>query len=171
MERALRDTEEIVNGFLAFPERTQVPLTDLRTDPFRFEAAEPEKAPAEVQQEQARLMRLKAQEAARTAAAQLRVDFVMIGRGGRQGSAMINGHAMRVGESNDGFTLEEVRSQAVIVRQGEFRFVVPIASIGGGTGQAGNAGGGIAPPVSPPASATAVEVPPVPGSQEGNAGK
>src|SRR5688500_4749208 len=45
MESLLRNTEKVVQQFLAYPSMTQVPLSDLRANPFRLRPERPENAP------------------------------------------------------------------------------------------------------------------------------
>src|SRR5205814_8487455 len=39
MEQMLKDTEKVVKQFLEYPSTNQIPLSDLKTNPFRFAAA------------------------------------------------------------------------------------------------------------------------------------
>lgn len=120
IEQMLHNTEQVVKQFLTYPSMTQVPLADLHTNPFRFAA------PAAPDAETAVLEAKKAREALRTkamkSAQSLRVDSIMLGKSGTGGSAIINGIPVKAGGEVEGFTVEEVRQNSVVIHDANFRF-------------------------------------------------
>ncbi|MCS7032629.1 MAG: general secretion pathway protein GspB [Phycisphaerae bacterium] len=118
MEKALRETEQVVKRFLEYPSTTQVPLTELRTNPFRKQSEQPASAPtsdlaAKRRREEERQAILKAVQG-------LQLQSVM--SGGSQRACMINNTLVKEGQTVEGFTLEKIASDAVIVRNGPYRF-------------------------------------------------
>jgi hypothetical protein len=118
MEKALRDTELVVKRFVEYPSTTQVPLNELRTNPFRKSADEPADAPqtdfsAKRKKEEERLAILKAVQG-------LQLQSVM--SGGSQRACMINNTLVKEGQTIEGFTLEKINAGAVIVKNGTYRF-------------------------------------------------
>jgi hypothetical protein len=116
MEQMLRNTEQVVRQFLAYPTMTQVPLKDLSTNPFRFKAPEPE-TPSAVD---VRKQRDELRQRAIKSVSSLRVESIMTGGGG--GTAIINGVVVRPGDSVEGFRIEEIKVASVVVRDENFRF-------------------------------------------------
>lgn len=121
MEQMLRNTEAVVQQFLTYPSVTQVPLEELKTNPFRL--MEPE--PAKAAEPDDRRRREEARNRALKAVAELRVESVMTNASG--GSAIINGRFVRPGDEVDGFVVEAIRTGSVIVRDDRFRFELKLA--------------------------------------------
>lgn len=118
MEKMLRDTEMVVRQFTEYPSMTQVPLSELRTNPFRSAPAPEEQTPAvEVKRQ-----RDDQRQRALKAVGELEIESIMIGRNGRSGTAIINGKFVRPGDTVDGFTVEDIRPGSVIVKDDTFRF-------------------------------------------------
>jgi preprotein translocase subunit SecG len=120
MKDMLKDTEKVVQQFLTSPGKKQVPVGDLQTNPFRVAAVEEEEeaAPAvdpnasKKQQEERRLAVLKSARA-------LNLQFVM---SGKRKTCMINNTVYREGQNVDGFKVEQITADAVVVRKDDARF-------------------------------------------------
>jgi hypothetical protein len=118
MESLLRNTEKIVQQFLAYPSMTQVPLSDLRTNPFRLRPARPENAPVNDaaerrKREEERVAMLKAVQS-------LRLQSIMYSE--TRKACMINDTMYREGDQANDFTIEKVTQTSVIVKSGVYRF-------------------------------------------------
>lgn len=134
IEQLLDDTEQVVQQFLTYPSTTQVPLSDLKTNPFEFEAKPVEGA----EEDEALATRRAAEEAERLAATQreqalraarlVRVSSI-ISVGG-EARCVIDHRMYRVGEQVfvDGvsFQVTEVEKTHVMLRTGEHRFQLPV---------------------------------------------
>jgi hypothetical protein len=120
MKDLLHNTEKAVEQFKASPVKTQVPVGDLQTNPFRLADEKPDGA--EVPLDKLAAEKKAAEEKAATlkAAQTLNVQFVM--SGGKRKSCMINNAVYREGQTVGGFTVESINPGAVIVRKGETRF-------------------------------------------------
>jgi hypothetical protein len=121
MEQMLKNTENVVKQFLAYPSMTQVPLADLRTNPFRF-------APPETQQNsdnENRRLKDEARNRAIRAVSELQVESIMTSSSG--GTAIVNGKFVRPGDQIEGFRVEAIRAGSVIVRDEQFRFELRLA--------------------------------------------
>lgn len=118
MEKALRDTEAVVKKFLDYPSTTQVPLHELRTNPFRRLIDEP----ADVPQSDVVQKRRKEEErqAVIKAVGNLQLQSVMAG--GAQKACMINNMLIKEGQTVEQFTVEKITPNGVIVKNGQYRF-------------------------------------------------
>jgi hypothetical protein len=119
MEKLLRNTEKVVQQFVKYPSVTQVPLGDLRTNPFRQHALtakseEPtSEAMAKKQREEQRLANLKAVQ-------MLQVQSIMCSE--TRKACMINNTLYREGGQVDNFIIEKISPSSVIVKNGLDRF-------------------------------------------------
>jgi hypothetical protein len=118
METMLRSTEKVVQQFLTYPSMTQVPLSDLRTNPFRLRAAKPENAPTSDaaerrKREEERVAMLKAVQS-------LQLQSIMYSD--TRKACMINDTMYREGQNINDFTIEKVTQTSVIVKNGVYRF-------------------------------------------------
>jgi hypothetical protein len=118
MEQLLKNTERVVQQFLAYPSMTQVPLADLRTNPFRFKApraanAAPDDAADKRRREEERVAMLKAVQG-------LQLQSIMYSENRR--ACMINNSLFREGQSVDQFTVETITASSVVVKNGPYRF-------------------------------------------------
>jgi hypothetical protein len=117
MRKMLQDTEKVVQQFRTQAGETQVPLTQLKANPFMREKPRPkaDDAAAEVARVKAELV-AKATEAV----SELRLQTI-IHKDPKKASCMINQRLLRKGDKipvSDGkitFTIEEIRSDAVTV--------------------------------------------------------
>ena len=120
MKDMLKDTGKVVQQFISSPGKKQVPISELQTNPFRVAAAEPEAAVddggSKRQQEEQRAATKKAAEA-------LSLQFVM---SGKKKSCMINNTIYREGQSVEGFKVESISPDTVIIRKDDARFALQI---------------------------------------------
>jgi hypothetical protein len=119
MEGMLRNTQKVVQQFLNYPSLTQIPLSDLRTNPFRVK---PEKLNNDGSLSEAAAKRKLEEErvAALTAVQRLVLQSIMFG--GSRRACMVNGAMYTEGQTIEGFTIEKVNQTSVIVKQGPYRF-------------------------------------------------
>lgn len=116
MKTLLKDTEKVVQEFLAYPSKKQIALESLQTNPFRFSVekqADPEAEKARVEKE--RLEKLAA-EKAEIAKSVAKLQLQSILAGGRVPSCMISGRMHTEGEQVNGFVIEKITPTTVVVR-------------------------------------------------------
>jgi hypothetical protein len=120
MEQLLHNTQQVVQRFLSYPSATQIPLKDLKANPFR-------RAPAPLETQQRQISRLEEQrqrEAARAAllksAQSLKLQSVFLGTNVR--TCVINNTLCREGQQVGEFTVETITSGGVILKSGQERF-------------------------------------------------
>ncbi len=114
MREMLQSTEKIVQEFLKYPTMTQVPLADLKTNPFRSAGAnapDPDAA--------ARRKREEERAAVVKAVQNLQLQSIM---SGTHKACMINNALYTEGQQVDQFTIERIVNGAVIVKSGQYRF-------------------------------------------------
>jgi hypothetical protein len=116
MRQLLKDTEKAVQQFQQQPAKTQVPIDQLKTNPFRTEAAANKSEEAEKAAEKKRKEELLAE------VGTLKVQTIM--SGGKRKAAMINGVLRTEGESLQGFEIEKIGPDSVIVKRGGSRFAL-----------------------------------------------
>jgi len=116
MEQMLKDTEKYVQQFLN-PMVRQVPLAELRANPFREKAATPgagnDDAITARKREEERVAMLKAVQG-------LRLQSVMYGDARK--ACMINNVMYREGQQVETFTVEQITATSVVVKNGAYRF-------------------------------------------------
>jgi len=117
MEELLRNTEKVVQKFLAYPSVTQVPLTSLQTNPFRLSAPKSD-APETGAQEAKR--REEERQAAIKAVQTLQLQSVIVSQDRK--ACLINNTLYKESQQVNGFTVEAIRPGSVIVRNGAYRF-------------------------------------------------
>jgi len=117
MESMLRNTEKVVQQFLSYPSMTQIPLSDLHTNPFRHSVQKPsaDKLSEAVtkKREEERLAALKAVQT-------LQLQSIMVSESRK--AAMINNTLVQEGQQVDEFSVEKINPGAVVVRTGAYRF-------------------------------------------------
>jgi hypothetical protein len=121
MEKLLRNTEKIVQQFVKYPSRTQIPLSDLRTNPFREHAevaVKVDNGPTSEEMEKAR--REQERQAAVKAVQELQLQSIMFSDSRK--ACMINNSLYREGQQIDVFTIDKISPQSVIVETNKFRF-------------------------------------------------
>ena len=118
MRTMLNGTEKIVKQFLAYPSMAQIPLSDLKTNPFRAHdpvADDPEAAAKKKKEEE--------KAAIAKAVGELHLQSIM---SGRRGACMINNSMYTEGQIVEGFTVEKIAQGVVTVNKGGFRFELTI---------------------------------------------
>ncbi len=121
METMLRGTEKVVRQFQAYPSAAQVPLAELRTNPFRHEApAATEAVTAAIGEEASRRQRAEEREAVLKAVQGLALQSIL--HGGDRSACMINNTLYGEGEAVGSFTIERISGDAVVVKSGSYRF-------------------------------------------------
>jgi hypothetical protein len=118
MESMLKNTKKVVEQFLNYPNMTQVPLSDLKTNPFRFA---PAKANGETESEAVTRKRREEERLAMLKAVQgLQLQSVMHGEARK--ACMINNTLVQEGQLIEGFTVEKINPQGIVVKNGVYRF-------------------------------------------------
>jgi hypothetical protein len=120
MKDLLQNTQVAVEQFKNSPGKAQVPVEDLRTNPFRFSDAEP--APtgdADTDTITARKREAEARAATLKAAQALNLQFIV---SGRKKSCLINNSRYAEGDAVGEFVIESISADAVVVKKGESRF-------------------------------------------------
>jgi hypothetical protein len=117
MQQLLQNTSRIVEQFRSYPLFTQVPLNDLKTNPFKWSGGKQndkgEETPNLRKREQERQAALKAVQG-------LQLQSIMFGEARR--ACMINNALCTEGQQVDAFVIEKITQGAVIVRSGTYRF-------------------------------------------------
>ncbi len=114
----LESTARIVEQFKAYPNMTQVPLSDLKANPFHFAAA---KVTSEVDlAEVAKKKKEEERVAILKSVQSLQLQTVVI-RGDRK-AVMINNTMYQEGDSLESFTVEKITAGGVVVKSGAYRF-------------------------------------------------
>jgi len=118
MERMLKETQKVVDQFLAYPSVTQIPLTALQTNPFRQLLGGDSSAAASA----AELARKKEEEKAAMLKALQGLQLQSVISMGAKSTCMVNNAMYREGQKVEDFTIEKITSNSVIVRNGTYRF-------------------------------------------------
>jgi len=118
MKKLLVGAQKFVEQFNHFSEVTQVPLKDLRVNPFL--EATPKPPDAVVTEDMARKKREEERQAAMKAVQGLQLQSILRSQSLHQ--CMINNTLLPEGAEVEGFKIEKVNANSVIVRQGVFRF-------------------------------------------------
>lgn len=121
MEAMLRDTEKVVRQFLAYPSVTQVPLADLKTNPFRHEISTCKTADTSNQQLDAERRR-KDEERQRVLRAVQSLQLKSIMHSGARRACLINNTLYLEGQTVEGFLVEKINPGSVVVKQDAYRF-------------------------------------------------
>jgi hypothetical protein len=121
MRQVLQDTEKVVQQFRTYPSQTQVPLARLHTNPFRQLPPKAQARPENESEAAAKRRREEERQAAVAAVAGLRLQSVI--RGARP-ACVVNGKLYQQGQEVDGFVIEQVNPQTIVVRAGAYRFEV-----------------------------------------------
>jgi hypothetical protein len=118
MRQTLADSEKVVAEFKASSVRPQVPLSDLRINPFRHIATN--NAMAEASEASIRRQREEERKSVLKAVQGLQLQSVIHSDARR--ACMINNAMFQEGQQLEGFTIEQIAAQAVVVRNGMYRF-------------------------------------------------
>jgi hypothetical protein len=116
MQEMLHNTEAIVKEFLDYPSVPQIPLSELHTNPFKFNRADGGK----VDEDQAAKKKDEEKHAALKASQALNLQSVMVN--GSRSACMINNKMCSEGMQIDQFTIEKITREGVVVRTGVYRF-------------------------------------------------
>lgn len=124
----LKNTEKRVQQFLTYPNTKQIPLSELRTNPFR-QFVEPAKVATSDNSvaltEAAERKRREEERAAILKAVQgLQVQSIMFSPD--RSVCMINSNLYREGQSVDNFTVEKISPTSIVVKNGTYRFELRI---------------------------------------------
>ncbi len=122
MQKMLRDTDAVVRQFLTYPSVTQIPLTDLRTNPFRVAPPPPpESGMVKARDEEKEKKRREEERQAALHAVQgLQLQSVM--SSDKSKSCMINNVLYLEGQQVEDFTIMKISPNAVVVKNGVFKF-------------------------------------------------
>jgi hypothetical protein len=113
-KKLLSDTRRLVDLFLNFTSKKQVPLENLRVNPFKFDATaeavqnNPKSIAEKKAEEEARKKRI---EQAKANVKKLQLQTVISGPAGRQ--AMVNGAILKVNDRIEGFTVTDIQDRSV----------------------------------------------------------
>lgn len=118
MQKMLKDTEKVVKQFLEYPSTNQIPLSDLKTNPFRFAA--PKSANPNAEADAAKKKHEEERLAALKAVQELKLQSII--HSGSRRACMINNTMYTEGQQADGFTIEKINPGAVVVNSGTYRF-------------------------------------------------
>jgi hypothetical protein len=118
METMLRNTQKVVDQFLNYPSMTQIPLSDLKTNPFRVNPQTPGDGSAGELAEKKR--REEERLAALRAVGNLQLQSIMYGDSRR--ACMINGALYTETQVVEEFTVEKINQASVVVKKGSYRF-------------------------------------------------
>ena len=118
MHDMLKDTEKVVQQFLEYPSVTQVPLSSLHTNPFKFAAEGGENgSPSE---DALKRKREEEKQAAIKASEALHLQSII--HSGSRKACMVNNTMYLEGQQVEQFTIEKIEPARVIVKTGSFRF-------------------------------------------------
>jgi hypothetical protein len=114
MRDMLKSTEKVVKDFLAYPSMTQIPLNELKTNPFRAQGAK-------VDDSEANTKRRKEEERQEVVKAVqgLQLQSIM---SGKRPACMINNTLCTEGQQVGKFTIDKISQASVIVKSGQYRF-------------------------------------------------
>ena len=126
MKQMLNNSDKVVQRFRAYPEKTQVPLTALRNNPFRFKAPSDEPKTPEAKQDREETEKAERKAVATDAAKKLRLQSIF--SSGATKACLMNGKLYRLGQEVEGFKIEEIDPKHVVVSmfEGEFKFQLVI---------------------------------------------
>jgi hypothetical protein len=120
MKQTLKETEKIVLQFKSSPGKTQIPLSSLRTNPFRELEPKADSPTASSQKELDREEELHHQAIA--AVADIKLQSIIAGT--RYKACMINNTMYREGQAIGVLTIEQIAPGSVIMSSGKYRFEV-----------------------------------------------
>lgn len=122
MQKMAKESEGLVQLLVNYPSVTQVPLTDLRTNPFRATAPAPEDGSALTRRDQEREKKRREEERQAVLRAVQGLQLQSVVHSERAKACMINNTLYREGQQVEDFTIEKISPDAVVVRNGAFRF-------------------------------------------------
>lgn len=119
----LKTTEKRVQQFLTYPNTKQIPLSDLRTNPFRQFAEAPTVAGPDagaLSEAAEKKRREEERQAILRAVQSLQLQSIMFSPD--RSVCMINSNMYREGQSIDNFTVEKISPTSIVVKNGQYRF-------------------------------------------------
>jgi hypothetical protein len=119
MKQTLQDTEKVVQEFRGYPAKTQVPLGDLKTNPFRLLPPASDTPVVADNDAAARRKREEERVEALQAVQTLQLQSVL---SGSKRACMINNTLYTEGQEAEGFIVEQIAANTVVVRKGVYRF-------------------------------------------------
>lgn len=117
MKQMLKDTDKVVMRFRQSTAQSQIPLEMLRTNPFQWET--PTKTDGNEESAANRRRREEERAAAVAAVKSIKLQSVLFGS---QRAALVNNKLVQEGSEIDGFVVEKITQDSVIVRSGVYRF-------------------------------------------------
>jgi len=112
MKQTLKDSEKVVQQFLSYPGKTQVPLADLHTNPFR-ELPAKESGPATAAPDPNAKRLAAEREAAYKAITTMQLQSVIHSSSRR--ACMINNTFVQEGQEFQGFVVDQIAANTVVV--------------------------------------------------------
>jgi hypothetical protein len=120
MESSLENTQKQVRIFENYPSAKQIPLVNLKTNPFAYHTEDLSGV------EEAR-KKAEQQAAIEKAAQELSLQSIMyLSRSPGQSQCMINNTLCRVGGQIDGFTIVKINPNSIVLNQGSLHFELKI---------------------------------------------
>ncbi len=117
MQDLIRNTEKVVARFKEFPSTRQVPLSDLRTNPFRFAAAVQGEDDAAAS---ARTQRDAERKQVLATLGQLKLQSIVYGDSRR--ACLVNNELYKEGDRVQGLLIEKINPGSIVVRGQSLRF-------------------------------------------------
>ena len=121
MEQLLKDTEQVVGRFVAYPSATQIPLENLKTNPFRQFTDKKDVIAPDESEMAAKKRREEERRVAIDTVGKLQLQSLI---SGKNRACMINGGMYREGQQVDGCLVEKISADSVIVRCNNYRFAL-----------------------------------------------
>jgi hypothetical protein len=112
MKQTLKDSEKVVQQFLSYPGKTQVPLTDLHSNPFR-ELPPKDNGPVAAAPDPNARRNAAEREAAYKAIQTLQLQSVIHSSSRR--ACMINNNFVHEGQEFQGFSIDQIGANTVVV--------------------------------------------------------
>jgi len=119
MQEMIKNTEKIVQQFKSYPSTPQIPLENLQTNPFKFLPAAASATSDEANAKRQQVDRFAAMKQAEAMQLQSIVS-------GTHRACMINNTLYTEGQQCEGFTIEKIETDGVILRIGTLRLRKPM---------------------------------------------
>jgi hypothetical protein len=123
----LKSTEKRVQQFLTYPNTKQIPLSDLKTNPFRQVAEAPKIAAPDttgLSEAAEKKRREEERQAILRAVQSLQLQSIMYSTD--RSVCMVNSNLYREGQSIENFTIEKISPASIVVKNGPYRFELRI---------------------------------------------
>lgn len=118
MRDLLDGTQKVVSQFMAESGKKQVPVDQLSTNPFRLNPIQDPAAAEDVSAATAARLKAERERKVLEAAQALNLQTIMLGR---RKACMINNTMYTEGQTVEGFTIETINAQSIILVKGEYR--------------------------------------------------